>query len=525
MGRPEGSPALPQRCAGGGRLASALLPAICLVDPRVSELLEKSCRLCPPLGDERVGRDGKLRDGALDEGLWSEPESGDCLDATQDNNDLSNLALDMFGARHLVTDCPLAFWAANIITMQYSLSTRVLDVANGLVKLAKQTAEAGGFSWTAGFDLSPFPFWSSSRSLHEQLTFHSNFMSAHIAVCDDRHKTGPSRGKHALRAAHDKPEFHCAVRATDFQMMRRCRARRRRLWHDGMQGLAQQDAKTVALPPPRRREIHELACPSLEEQLAFAERYGGSVEGSAKVSLAIDKYGSRATGSTGRPGSGCEEPASEWMMDLRIYHKCILVVILERLQLAPGAAVLDWGTGCGHKLTWASTLYDIHGLGVDIVADNIAWAQNHSIGKYCQLDGRYVEWLPDDFFDAVLSYAALTHLEPRDQCAVIVELVGKMRLGGRLWFGWNAPNIAEPEVVHGKPEAKPEEFWSTCFQEAAASLPRWASGEIVALWATELEADLFPDDITYHSTYLFWPPAYSLFVTRTDAQGLPSAIV
>mmetsp|Transcript_100432 Transcript_100432/g.323804 ORF Transcript_100432/g.323804 Transcript_100432/m.323804 type:complete len:270 (-) Transcript_100432:226-1035(-) len=225
-------------------------------------------------------------------------------------------------------------------------------------------------------------------------------------------------------------------------------------------------------------------------------------------------------GFDGEAGSGCEEPASEWRMDLRIYHKCILMVILERMQLVPGAQVLDWGTGCGHKLSWASQLYDVSGLGIDIVGDNIAWAQNYSIGKYCQLDGRFVQWLPDDFFDAVLSYAALTHLEPADQCQVVAELVGKLRLGGRIWFGWNAPNIVEDEVLWAKPEYDREKFWNSCFENAVQDLPRWQSGEVAAVWDTELEANMFPDDMSRHESYLFWPPAYSLFLTRTNADSL-----
>merc|ERR1712032_624799 len=87
----------------------------------------------------------------------------------------------------------------------------------------------------------------------------------------------------------------------------------------------------------------------------------------------------------------------------------------------------------------AAQLFDVVGLGVDIVEDSIRWAEEHSLGKYCHLDGRYVEWLPDDFFDGIISYAVLMHLLLDDQCRVVSELAGKLRVGGKMWLGWNAP--------------------------------------------------------------------------------------
>ena len=40
------------------------------------------------------------------------------------------------------------------------------------------------------------------------------------------------------------------------------------------------------------------------------------------------------------------------------------------------------------------------------------------------------------------------------------------------------------------------------------------------MWEAETEALLFPADLTAADTYLFWPPAYSLFITRVPG-GLP----
>merc|ERR1712031_94128 len=111
-----------------------------------------------------------------------------------------------------------------------------------------------------------------------------------------------------------------------------------------------------------------------------------------RVNDALAKYTRRAVGEGGRPGLGCEDPTAEWHEDLGVYHKCILIVVLERLQLPPQAKVLDWGTGCGHKLSWASRLFDIDGMGLDIVNESVFWAQEHSIGHFCRVDGRFVEW-------------------------------------------------------------------------------------------------------------------------------------
>ncbi|CAE7940464.1 NMT3, partial [Symbiodinium sp. KB8] len=208
----------------------------------------------------------------------------------------------------------------------------------------------------------------------------------------------------------------------------------------------------------------------------------------------LRRYGLRSRGyrqGTGSHGQGCEEPSSEWHKDLRPLHKCVFVVIMERLQLPPGALVLDWGAGCGHKLTWAAQLYDLRGVGIDIVPDNIRWAREHSMGIFCQMDGRFLSWIPDDTLDAVISYAALMHLEPDDQCLTVLTLVEKVRVGGRLWFGWNAPLIRSLEELVQFPESDPK-FWNECFATASARKVPWSTGHVAIQWETVLENYLFP---------------------------------
>merc|ERR1719329_366065 len=129
---------------------------------------------------------------------------------------------------------------------------------------------------------------------------------------------------------------------------------------------------TLAEAQARADKGAEVQASILEEALA---------EGDRRVAEARLKYGNRSTGVEGL-GLGCETPGAEWKKDLGIFHKCILIVILERLHLPPRARVLDWGTGCGHKLTWAQQLYDIDGLGLELVEENVRWARQHSTGKY-----------------------------------------------------------------------------------------------------------------------------------------------
>mmetsp|Transcript_71504 Transcript_71504/g.202814 ORF Transcript_71504/g.202814 Transcript_71504/m.202814 type:complete len:214 (+) Transcript_71504:1-642(+) len=207
-------------------------------------------------------------------------------------------------------------------------------------------------------------------------------------------------------------------------------------------------------------------------------------------------------------------------------HKCVLITVAHLLGFRPGQLVLDWGSGCGHKLTWAAQLFGVDGLGIDNVAGSVTWAREHGLGHFCEADGRFLSWLPDDFFDAVISYAALMHLAPTDQCAVVTELAGKVREGGRLWFGWNEPGIylngSELEALveaRGRSAGAAHGIWADCFREALETRERWATGDVRVAWETEEEALIFPSDMSRIGVYLYAPPAHSLFVTRLPRGG------
>lgn len=84
-------------------------------------------------------------------------------------------------------------------------------------------------------------------------------------------------------------------------------------------------------------------------------------------------------------------------------HKCITVAVAKHLNMLPNHVVLDWGSGCGHKLTWLKQLFGVDGIGIDIVKGNVEWAQRFSAGKFCHADGNDLSWFPEAYVDFVIS--------------------------------------------------------------------------------------------------------------------------
>lgn len=170
------------------------------------------------------------------------------------------------------------------------------------------------------------------------------------------------------------------------------------------------------------------------------------------------------------------------------------------LDFRPGQLLLDWGSGCGHKVSWAKMLYDVDGMGVELVDSAVTWAQTHSIGKFCQADGRDLRWIPDGMFDHVISFAAIYHLPKTDQCDTGVQLIQKLRVGGKAYLGWNQGNVMDNLE------------WYECFNNAQ---------DIVQVEIDAVEdAFIFPPHANRQESngnaisFLFQYPAYSLFVTR-----------
>lgn len=314
----------------------------------------------------------------------------------------------------------------------------------------------------ANFSLAPFPFLSS------QYTLHVNMLPVRLMVCDANLVPDDVQNRYILKA-HPEDSIHCGMVFTDSQLVRRCRARRKMV--DFSEGRPGEWLKT-------------LKCPS------------GELTATGHYLERMEKYGERAR------SLQCQSARGMWNQDMGDVHKCVLITVAHWMNFRPGQLVLDWGSGCGHKLSWAKVLFDVDGLGVELMADAVEWARAHSMGKYCHADGRDLSWVPREAFDHVISYAALYHLPKADQCSTGIQLVSKLRHGGRAFFGWN------------RRDSMDNWEWKDCFRNAQRD-----HGIIVEMDAME-DAYLFPPDADARRGgedflhFLYQYPAYSMFLKR-----------
>merc|ERR1712151_766201 len=87
----------------------------------------------------------------------------------------------------------------------------------------------------------------------------------------------------------------------------------------------------------------------------------------------------------------CHGEEGMWGGKFNAGHKCVLVTVAHLLGFLPGQLVLDWGSGCGHMLTWAKALFDVDGVGIEAVQAAVKWSTVHGIGKFCYADGRFLD--------------------------------------------------------------------------------------------------------------------------------------
>eukprot|EP00928_Gymnodinium_smaydae_P067209 TRINITY_DN50151_c0_g1_i1.p1 TRINITY_DN50151_c0_g1~~TRINITY_DN50151_c0_g1_i1.p1 ORF type:complete len:479 (+),score=93.60 TRINITY_DN50151_c0_g1_i1:2-1438(+) len=306
--------------------------------------------------------------------------------------------------------------------------------------------------------LSPFPFRTAQYSLY------ANMVPSRLQLCDEDLVLRPEARNRFVPRAHPEDTGYCGLTFTDSLLVRRCRSRRK----NKLEHLAVDTRKSARLFPT-------ISCPAqkveLEEDLARR----------------LQKYTDRAD------SLQCQDPRGMWRQEMSDAHKCVLLTVAHMMDFRPGQLVLDWGSGCGHKLSWAKMLFDVDGLGVELVDSAVSWTRTHSWGHFCQGDGRYLSWIPDGVFDHVISYAAIYHLSKPDQCSTGLQLIQKLRVGGKAYFGWNqGPNMSNLE-------------WIECFREGPVE---------VELDAIE-DGFLFPPSTDKAvESFLFQYPAYSLFITR-----------
>ncbi|CAD7945011.1 unnamed protein product [Amoebophrya sp. A25] len=159
----------------------------------------------------------------------------------------------------------------------------------------------------------------------------------------------------------------------------------------------------------------------------------------------------------------CSYESGLWAEPMADRFKCMTTTIGVRLNMRPGERVLDYGTGCGHMLTWFSKFFGVRGLGVDILHPAITWAKQWSVGRYCHVaedhdaeqDSQQLEktaendghnstktmfstpplfsYFPPESFEYIVSCGALIHA--KDACGQLRRLLRSLTVGGKAWFG------------------------------------------------------------------------------------------
>eukprot|EP00929_Paragymnodinium_shiwhaense_P087128 TRINITY_DN47416_c0_g1_i1.p1 TRINITY_DN47416_c0_g1~~TRINITY_DN47416_c0_g1_i1.p1 ORF type:complete len:463 (-),score=56.26 TRINITY_DN47416_c0_g1_i1:49-1437(-) len=353
--------------------------------------------------------------------------------------------------------CAVGLLAAMIVSAQFFLVKA--PVGQDMDELFSKSAS-----------LWPFPFNTLQYSLY------TNMIPARLNMCDTQ--SARSMTNTFVPRVHAEDGEKCGMVYTDDMLVRRCRSRKME-W----QPLAAQDDA-----------LERIRCPD----------YAGMSSMEPELAFKLRKYGDRAA----EPSKQCQSSRGMWREAMSDVHKCVLITVGHHLGFRPGQRMLDWGSGCGHKLTWAKQLFDIDGVGLDVEGGAVAWAQRHSAGTFCHADGRDLSWLPDLTFDYVFSYAALYHLPKLDQCRTGKQLISKLRVGGKAYFGWNQ----DPSMSHWE--------WRACLTEPERVADLTAD-DIATIRSLDCHVEavedgfLFPPTTTSaHKHYLYQYPAYSVFVTR-----------
>ena len=145
-----------------------------------------------------------------------------------------------------------------------------------------------------------------------------------------------------------------------------------------------------------------------------------------------------------------------------------------------GARILDWGSGCGHRLHRFAMEFDLEGIGVELAAPLVNWATEFRSGNsramYCAGDGTDMSWIPDSFFDFSFSIGSVfftaqdcrlictqdgAHCEPEHNtcsstCRAVQEMVRVTKDGGAV-------------VVDHLDLSFPMSTWADCLSAAGAT--------------------------------------------------------
>lgn len=154
----------------------------------------------------------------------------------------------------------------------------------------------------------------------------------------------------------DVSHSSCSVQRSDQQLLDACRARAdpRRIFESVLP--PEQRPRTELRDPlsllriREGRSLEALSCPVESQRL------------SQRLSQLSDmeKYEQRVS------EGGCHSAEGLWGTAWHNSHKCVLITVAELFNFRPGHLLLDWGSGCGHMLSWAKAFYDVDGLGIEV---------------------------------------------------------------------------------------------------------------------------------------------------------------
>ena len=124
--------------------------------------------------------------------------------------------------------------------------------------------------------------------------------------------------------------------------------------------------------------------------------------------------------------------------------------------------ILDAASGCGNLMI---NFLSSHNVDIVVGFDTEQRAVSHtskSLRKLqrfreeisessflvCQSDARNISWLPSEYFDALVAHALLVYIPKNEICDVVFALCQKMKVGGRVYFGYMWDAIPFSQAMH-----------------------------------------------------------------------------
>ena len=212
--------------------------------------------------------------------------------------------------------------------------------------------------------------------------------------------------------------------------------------------------------------VFDMKCPNRSHHHGMGGM--GGMGGTVKVK----SYETRGThceagGNANERGSAQER--GMWWGDVRCATLCKYLSVGLLLGYAPGEVVYDWGLGCGFAVGWLERLFAVRTTGHELSqAAAASAARRTGAANVCWGDGTALAHVPDASVDHVTANAAVYHLRPEAQCALVLEhFLRILRPGGTLWIGWNGSE--NDDDMHGAPRFMEPE-WRRCLRRAGDSI-------------------------------------------------------